>query len=335
MRFFLFLTILTTFLSLSLTVKADNKNRMLIATSGTTDITKNGEYVWVKAFMDNLKKFGLEVGFFPSSVLGKDDARTDMIQLGVLQMNITGTPEIYPYSPYYRQLKRPFLFEDAEHFSNFWTKSKFVESVNQDIASRNMFILGYASLGGMSGLFTTDQRVESLEDMTGLRIRGMSSLELSMINSWGLHGAQVAWEEVPQAMETGVVEGYLNPPLVPVMFGHTNQIKYFTDIGSHISMRIVVVAKDWYDGLSPPHRLAVDKSVIFAQEENMAWAKMMYKKEFEILHDAGVDIVGLTSEEREKIVQKTIKHFDNKGISLVSKEVQSWINQAKSRGTEK
>ena len=331
MRFFLFLTILTALLLLSVSVKADNKNRILIATSGTTDMAKNGEYVWVSAFMDSLKKSGLEIGFFPSSVLGKDDARTDMIQLGVLQMNITGTPEISPYSPYYKQLERPFLFEDTEHFRNFWTKSKFVEFANQDIASRNMLILGYASLGGMSGLFTTDQRVEKQEDMGGLRIRGMSSLELSIINSWGLHGAQVAWEEVPQALETGVVEGYLNPPLVPVMFGHTNQIKYFTDIRLHISLRIVVVAKDWYDGLSPSHRMAVDKAVIFAQEENMGWAKMMHKKEFEILHNAGVDVVELTTEERKKFVQRTINYLDRKGKAPVSKEVLSWINQTKPR----
>ena len=60
--------------------------------------------------------------------------------------------------------------------------------------------------------------------------RAMDRRDLVLIETFGASGVQVAWEETPQALQTGIASGYFNPPLAPVLFGHGAYLKYFTDL---------------------------------------------------------------------------------------------------------
>ncbi|PCI52749.1 MAG: hypothetical protein COB36_14475 [Alphaproteobacteria bacterium] len=314
---------------------AEKREEILISTSGNMDISKNGGHVWIKAFMESLKASEIAVNFYPGSSLGKDNARTDLVQLGIVQVNMTGPQEINPYSSVFYQLKMPFLFDSDTHFRKFWEKTDFIKHVNEELKDRNMRVVGYASLGGMTGLFNTSHGITKIEDLTGLRLRALDSIQLAIINSWGLQGTQVAWEEVAQALETGVVDGYINPPLVPIMFGHTNQIKYFTDIRLGVSQRVIVVAADWYQNLSRARKEAVDKAVVAGQLENARWERMMRTKEHRILQEAGIMIVPLTKEERQSFVDKTKAYFAQNQQSVVNNEVRDWIKDTRSGGMDK
>ena len=69
----------------------------------------------------------------------------------------------------------------------------------------------------MSGLFTARTPIHEIADVERLRLRAMGRLDLLMIEALGASGVQVAWEEVPQALQTGIAQGYFNPPLAPVL----------------------------------------------------------------------------------------------------------------------
>ena len=84
--------------------------------------------------------------------------------------------------------------------------------------------------------------------MNKFRIRAMSNEQLDWVKAWGGAGTQVAWEEVPQALQTGIADGYINPPVVAVLFGHGGQLDYFTDLEISPSIRVVVFSEAWYQG---------------------------------------------------------------------------------------
>ena len=60
-------------------------------------------------------------------------------------------------------------------------------------------------------------------------MRALDELQIQTFEQWGAKGTIVSWSEVPNALQTGVAEGYLNPPFVPLVFGHTCEYSWYSE----------------------------------------------------------------------------------------------------------
>jgi len=281
------------------------ENVVRITTSSNTDATRNGVYVWVKAFSDAMMRGGFRIVLFPNSALGKEEERTDLLQQNLIQMNVAGGQEISAFSPLFGGLELPFLFDGYKQLDNLFHRTPFLTRVNEQLVPHGFAVVDAALLGGMGGLFNTRRPIRTLDDLKGLRLRAMEASQLQVIRSWGVPGTQVAWEEVPQALQTGVADGYINPPLVPVMFGHTSQIKFFTALEMAPAQRVVVASRAWLERMDARERRVFRDAVLAARTANRAWTADMRRRELAILQDAGVTITTPTARARLAFVEAT------------------------------
>ena len=106
------------------------------------------------------------------------------------------------------------------------------------------------------------------------------------------------WGEVPAGLQTGVIDGYLNSPFVPVIFGQTDFVKNFSDAGVIIPMRAILFSKMWYEGLSDDERAAVDAAVVAGDKANRAWLAAASESGLTALEEKGVTVQRLSAEER-------------------------------------
>ena len=132
-----------------------------------------------------------------------------------------------------------------------------------------------------------------------------------MYQAWGTSGTVVPWSEVPAGLQTGVIDGYLNSPFVPVMFGHTDFVKNFSDAGVILPLRAVLVSKHWYDGLSDTDRAAVDAAVEAGDAAVRAWLAEVAESSLGDLEKAGVTVQRLTPEERAVFRQRSTAVYDS------------------------
>ncbi len=305
------------------------KERIIITTSSDMNLETNGSYVWAKAFSSALKKSGFEPIIYPGSALGRDDARTDLIQLNLVQVNITGYQELFAYSEIFSGLKYPFLFDSDDQFASFFSDTDFMTQVNTEMKQHNIRLVDVAFLGGMTGLFNTKKNIATFDELEGLRIRASDSTQLLIMKSWDLSGTQVAWEEIAQALETGIADGYFNPPLVPIIFGHTRQIKYFTDLKLNPSARFIVVADKWYQELTPDRRKLFDDALLQARYANHTWAREIRKKEFEMLRKAGITVTEITHLNRDKFIQRTNAYLEKNKLRDMKSTTAKLIAQSR------
>lgn len=292
------LAILAAALLLAVATPAQGE-RLRVASSGNTDRVLNGEFVWLEAFMERARAAGFQVLFHPGSSLGKEEERTELVNLDLVQLNMAGLSELQVYSRTARALSIPFIVDDYGQFDRLLRDTDFLDTVNAELVRTNLQVIDAALLGGMSGLFNTRSPVSRPEELAEIRIRAMSRSDMAMIASWGARSVQVAWEEVAQALETGIAHGYLNPPLVPIMFGHAGQIRHFTDLRLYPSTRWVVVSRSWYQGLEPSARAAIDAALAEGHAANRAWAREILERERAALESAGIAFRTLSTEERQ------------------------------------
>jgi len=127
-------------------------------------------------------------------------------------------------------------------------------------------------------------------------------------------------------LQTGVANGYLNPVFVPVIFGHTNFIKYFTDAKLIPTTRLSIASAQWYDGLEDKERSAVDAAVAHATKTNRAWVNTASPEMKKLAESKGIRITQLSPAARAEFVTASKKVYTDGVLSPAQLKI--WIDAA-------
>jgi TRAP-type transport system periplasmic protein len=253
----------------------------------------------MRACLDAMEISGIATSLSTNAALGREEDRTELTGLGLLNLNDAGISEATALSDTYVVAQLPFLFPDLAHFGRLLEDQSFLSEVNENLGRAGLVLIDAAFLGGMSGLFTTQRPVRTIEDMKGLRLRAMDRRDLVLIETFGASGVQVAWEETPQALQTGIASGYLNPPLAPVLFGHGAYLKYFTDLRIAPAHRLIIASSKWMNALGLPEREAVEAAFAAGRAANRKWSQERLQNDLQLLRESGIETVEVSEEARD------------------------------------
>jgi TRAP-type C4-dicarboxylate transport system substrate-binding protein len=136
--------------------------------------------------------------------------------------------------------------------------------------------------------------------MRDLRMRALDENQLKLFQAWGSNGVVITMPEVATAFQTGTAHGYVNPPFVPFMFGHSDILKHYTDARISPALRVAMVSEDWYQGLSAADRRIVDEGIAKAIAANRGWVGPSDSAAIAQLEKAGITITRLSPESRAR-----------------------------------
>ncbi len=169
----------------------------------------------------------MRVKIYPSGQLGNERESVELLQLGTLDMAKVASSVIENFVPAMGVYSLPYLFRDEAHL---W-------EILEGEAGRAILLQGepYRIRGlcyydaGFRSFYIHDRRVESPDDLAGLKIRVMrSNLSIQTINMLGANATPMAYGELYTALQQGVVDGAENNP--PNFYGsrHYEQARYYT-----------------------------------------------------------------------------------------------------------
>ena len=256
----------------------------------TALIDSNPVAVWAWALRDELGRHGIQTRVYPGSTLGSELERDEQVILGLLPINISGGQDVTQYSPMLRSFRMPFLFRKTAEVDCLMHRTGFLELVNAATRARGIEVVDVVTVGGMASLFTSSGPIDSLTTLRAQRIRAMDRYQVSTIESWGASSVQVAWEEVTTALQTSVVDGYLNPPGVPLAFRHTRHLRHMLALDLFTGIRFVTLSAKWSDGLDDAARAALEAALVNARRANRAFAAARRREDLDGLRAMGVTI---------------------------------------------
>ncbi len=292
-----------------------------IALDSPPDLEGSGSYVWAHAFANHLNENGIEAEEYQRGALGGDDEMFDQVSQGLLEvamspLNIVGSLDNLIYG-----LRLPYFFADMEEVDRALYDGGMLERINESTTPEGVRVLAVNTVGPSNGIFNTKRPVNSVADMEGLRMRALDESQIELYEAWGAAGTIVSWAEVPNALQTGVADGYLNPAFVPLLFGHTDFIKHFTDAAVSPSLRITIVSEDWYQGLSDEDRATVDAAAQAANEANREWLGTQ-DAVIGKLEEAGVAVVTLDEAARQEFRDASAPAYES-GL-LTQEQIAEW-----------
>ncbi len=308
-------------LAFSATAQAEIK----IALDSPPDLNKSGTYVWAHNFTEALKRAGLDAKEYARNSLGEEAERLDQVSQGLLEVSMSDVKQAGKIDKMIFGIYLPCLFENIAHVDRA-AATGLLAKINTNLAKNGVRILALVSLGPAAGIFNTKKEIKTVGDMASLRMRALDEHQIALYKTWGTTGTIVSWSEVPNALQTGVADGYLNPSFVPLMFGHTDFIKFFTNAQLIPSTRLALVSNDWYNGLSAGDRAKVDGAAAEATKINRAW---IIKQEAVMLKDvakAGIKVTELTPAARAEFVKRSRQVWTTGALEAAKAKL--WVEAA-------
>lgn len=269
-----------------------------VALDGPADLKRSGSYVWTHAFAERLKEGGIGVRELPRGSVGGEAEILDQVSMGLIEVSLSDVKSVGKFDPLIYGVRLPYIFDDLAHMDRVLAEGDVLTRVNEAIAGSDVMLAALVPLGRPMGIFNTKKAVATPEDMADLRMRAQDDSHVRIFEAWGASATVVSWGEVPTALQTGVVDGYLQTPLVPLVFGHTDFLKEFTDVQVTIPLRAVLLSRIWYEGLSDDDRATVDAAIAAGVAATRAWQVEAREAPMAALEAAGVNITRLDAAQR-------------------------------------
>jgi C4-dicarboxylate-binding protein DctP len=238
----------------------------------------------------------VKVEVYPNSQLYKDKEEVEALQLGAVQML---APSFAKFGPLgvkeFEVFDTPFLFADKAALRKV-TDGPEGKKMLERLDAKG--ITGLAFWDNGFKVLSANKPVKAPDDLLGMKLRIQSSKVLeAQMKAWGAVPQVMAFSEVYQALQTGVVDGTENPP--SNMFTQKmHEVQKYATLTNHGYLGyVVIVNKKFWDGLAPELRANLEKAMSeatvyaneIAQKENDDALEAMQKSgktEFHALTDA-------------------------------------------------
>ncbi len=166
-----------------------------------------------KAFADELERLApgrFKVEFFPNGSLGGEREMVESVQLGVLEMAITGTAVLGNFVPEMLVLDMPFLFRDSAH-ARAVLDGPIGQELLAKMKARGLQGLTFGEIG-FRHVTSANRVIRSPDDMKGLKIRTMENpVHLAAFRALGALPTPMSWTEVLTGLQQGTIDGQENP----------------------------------------------------------------------------------------------------------------------------
>src|SRR3546814_391418 len=162
-----------------------------------------------KEIAEKLLPGKVKVQVFPSSQLFGDAKEMEAVLLGDVQFIAPSLSKFDRYTKKVQLFDLPFLFDDMDAVDRFQHSADGKALLNS-MTNRGLKGLAYWH-NGMKQLSTNRDKLERPEDVKGLKFRIQASDVLeAQFRQLGANPQKLAFSEVYQALQTGVVDGQEN-----------------------------------------------------------------------------------------------------------------------------
>jgi C4-dicarboxylate-binding protein DctP len=240
----------------------------------------------------------VKVEVYPNSQLYKDKEEVDALQLGAVQML---APSLAKFGPLgareFEVFDLPFILPDKAALRRV-TDGALGNRLFQKLESKGIIGLAYWDNGFK--VMSANKPLREPADFRGLKMRIQSSKVLeAQFRALGATPQVMAFSEVYQGMQTGVVDGSENTPSNMFTQKHHEVQKYAT-LSDHGYIGYAVIAnKKFWDGLPADVRGQLEK----AMTEATAYANDISQKEndealAEMKKSGRIEFITLTPEQK-------------------------------------
>jgi len=233
---------------------------------------------------------------YPGSQLGGEREMVQQTRQGALQVTLPATNNLAALAPSLNVFILPYIAtstDEVNHLQDELTP----ELVPRVIEEAGVRIVGWENSGWRAFFYKSDTPIEKPEDLADLKMRvPPNPIMIASYKAWGGNPTPLAWAELYNALQQGVVEGGDNPVTDVIGMKFNEVINRMTKFHYTILTHPIVVSERWYQGLPEHHRQAILRAGEEATAYIRWWQPIDEAGWWTQAEEAGVEITEIEDE---------------------------------------
>ena len=234
----------------------------------------------------------LSIQMYPSMQLGGEKEMIEQAQVGALQMARISVGPMGPIVPELNVFNLPFMFRDNAHMEKVIDGPIGDELMKKLSDHPTAGLIGLAWMNaGSRNVYNSKHPVNTVQDLKGLKIRMMGNpVFVDTMNSLGGNGIAMGYDQLINALQTGVVDGAENNEPSYATGQHYRHAKFYSMTGHLMIPEILVFSKRSWQTLSKEDQDLITKLGREAQQEQRGLWYEMEKKSMADMKAAGAQV---------------------------------------------
>jgi tripartite ATP-independent transporter DctP family solute receptor len=235
----------------------------------------------------------ITVQMYPSMQLGGEKEMIEQAQVGALALARISVGPMGPILPEMNVFNLPFLFRDDAHMEKVIDGEIGTEMLKKLSDHPTAGLVGLCWMNaGTRNVYNNKKPVRTIDDLKGLKIRMMGNpLFVDTMNALGGNGVAMGYDQLINALQTGVVDGAENNYPSYATGQHYRYARYYSLTGHLMIPEILVFSKRIWGTLAKADQELIQKLAREAQlEERKLWYAME-EKSIAQMKEAGAEII--------------------------------------------
>ena len=279
-----------------------------------------------KELAEKATKGRVKVELYPNSTLYKDKEELEALQLGAVQML---APSLAKFGPLgvkeFEVFDLPYIFPGKDVLSSV-TDGPIGKDLLKKLDSKGIVGLGFWDNGFK--VMSSNKSIHLPADMKGQKFRIQSSKVLdAQMRALGANPQVLAFSEVYQALQTGVVDGTENPPS-NLYTQKMHEVQKHVTVTNHGYLGYaVIVNKKFWDGLPADIRSELDGAMKAATKYANAIAQQENDKALDAVIKSGKTTVYVLTDKERAEWRKALLPVQKEMENRIGKDLIASVNK--------
>src|SRR5471032_2165326 len=291
-----------------------------------TDTPKGQDAERFKQLAEKATNGKVKIEVYPNSQLYKDKEELEALQLGAVQML---APSLAKFGPLgvkeFEAFDLPYIFPTKTALYNV-TEGEIGKGLLKKLEPKGITGLAYWDNGFK--VMSANKPLHHPADFKGLKMRIQSSKVLdAQMRALGANPQVLAFSEVYQALQKGVVDGTENPPS-NTYTQKMNEVQKHVTVSNHGYLGdAVIVNKKFWDGLPPEIRAQLEQAMRDATTFEKAIAQRDNDQALEAIKKTGKTQVYTLTVQEQAEWRKALAPVQKAMEGRIGKDLISAINK--------
>lgn len=267
-----------------------------VGTTGAAEDISTKAMEYMSQYLSEKTGGAMTINLFPSSQLGNASAMMEMVQQGALDIMLEGN------------FMNSYGVSDAKAGSvSFLNKSKEMYKALNESEVKKDWERQFEELNGIhilndafyrnSTCYVSNKKVESLEDLKGLKVRvPPSQIVIQCYEALGMAPTPIAYSESLLSLQQGVVDAIWCTEDAAYTMGFYEVAKYLIELNTDQDSMYLYTNAALYNGLGENERAALEEAAAAAAAYYSGLAEEQLRTNVQKMKDAGIEVITLTPE---------------------------------------
>lgn len=249
------------------------------------------------------------VDFRPLSQLGGEKDVINKLKFGAVQGMMSSSVAAANIAPPLGVVNLPYVVDSFEKLEKFRNNEQLWAPFRDAAMSKGLQVIDFTGYGSYG--WATTKPVANRAQATDVNFRiAQAPVNIDVYKAWGLKFAVLPWPDVPQALQTGVIDGLDHTPIVCNISKKFTVANYYTQLDYAQGLYVHIINKSWLK------KLPADLQETFlrvVKEESARAREMTQKQQEEQIAAAkavGVTFYELSGDDKAAMIKDCQKVYD-------------------------